>query len=248
MTVQPPLLSRLGRDDHHGYAPAVSGPAREPAWAPARYESQKWPNPLAMAGSLLIVGGILSAFAAFNVVPIRRINHPPIVVNLLPQPSPPPPQPTPPQRAPKVPAKVTPAIVAPPAQVEMPAPAVQVATVPVAPPPEVTVAGPPSPTPPAPPPRIESVGDLSSKMIRAEPPRYPIESRRKREQGTVVLSVILAPDGSVADISVATSSGFASLDKAALVAVRRWRWSPTLRSGAPVMVRGLVEIPFILKG
>lgn len=80
-------------------------------------------------------------------------------------------------------------------------------------------------------------------MIAADPPRYPVESRRKREQGTVVLMVILGADGSVADISVSKSSGFERLDKAALSAVRRWKWSPTRRDGAAVMVRGLVEIP-----
>ena len=38
----------------------------------------------------------------------------------------------------------------------------------------------------------------------------------------------------------------ARLDKAALDAVRRWRWSPMLRDGQAVAVRGLVEIPFTL--
>lgn len=85
-------------------------------------------------------------------------------------------------------------------------------------------------------------------MISATPPRYPHESRRKREQGTVVLMVLLAVDGTVADVSISQSSGSARLDDAALKAVRRWRWSPTRRNGDPVMVRGLVEIPFILQG
>jgi periplasmic protein TonB len=49
-------------------------------------------------------------------------------------------------------------------------------------------------------------------------------------------------------VSVARSSGFDRLDKAALDAVRRWRWSPTLRDGAPVSVRGTVDIPFVLQG
>lgn len=84
-------------------------------------------------------------------------------------------------------------------------------------------------------------------MIAATPPRYPQESRRKREQGTVLLLVLLAADGRVADVSISQSSGFDRLDKAALAAVRHWRWSPTRRGGAAVMVRGLVEIPFILQ-
>ena len=83
-------------------------------------------------------------------------------------------------------------------------------------------------------------------MIEAVPPRYPYESRRLKEQGTVVLDVLLGPDGRVERIAVRTSSGHARLDKAALDAVRRWRWSPMLRDGQAVAVRGLVEIPFTL--
>lgn len=75
-----------------------------------------------------------------------------------------------------------------------------------------------------------------------------MESRRKREQGTVVLSLTLSVDGGVSVISVAQSSGFDRLDDAALRAVRKWRWAPTVRNGQPVMVRGQVEIPFVLQG
>jgi protein TonB len=83
-------------------------------------------------------------------------------------------------------------------------------------------------------------------MIEAVPPKYPYESRRLKEQGTVLLDVQLAANGAVERISVRNSSGFPRLDKAALEAVRRWRWSPTLRGGQPVAVRGVVEIPFAL--
>lgn len=83
-------------------------------------------------------------------------------------------------------------------------------------------------------------------MISGGPPRYPVESRRRKEQGTVELNLVLGLDGKVETISVAHSSGFARLDQAALDAVRRWRWAPTLRDGSPVKVRGTVEIPFVL--
>lgn len=94
---------------------------------------------------------------------------------------------------------------------------------------------------------VENGGDLSSSMISATPPRYPLESRRKREQGLVLLRVLLAIDGRVAEISVAQSSGHDRLDQAALAAPRRWRWSPARRNGALVQLRGLVEIPFVLQ-
>lgn len=86
-----------------------------------------------------------------------------------------------------------------------------------------------------------------SRMVSGSAPRYPRESRRKKEQGTVELQLLLDADGGVEAISVSRSSGFARLDEAALAAVRRWRWQPTLRSGVAVKVRGLVEIPFVLQ-
>lgn len=100
--------------------------------------------------------------------------------------------------------------------------------------------------PPAPPSIVEGA-DLSARMVAGKPPRYPVESRRKKEQGTVLLSLTLGVDGAVAAISVARSSGFERLDNAALDAVRKWRWEPMLRGGQPVMVKGVVEIPFVLK-
>lgn len=85
-------------------------------------------------------------------------------------------------------------------------------------------------------------------MIAASPPAYPTEARRRREQGVVKLAVLVGEDGRVETVSVAASSGSYHLDRAALGAVRRWRWSPVIRDGSAVMVRGFVTIPFVLKG
>lgn len=67
-----------------------------------------------------------------------------------------------------------------------------------------------------------------------------------REQGTVVLRLLLHLDGTVADIRIARSSGYSRLDEAARNAVQKWRWSPTVRDGIAVQVSGVVEIPFVL--
>lgn len=85
-------------------------------------------------------------------------------------------------------------------------------------------------------------------MIHAPPPKYPRESRRRREQGVVLLAVLLSAEGRVAEIRIARSSGHSRLDTAARDAVRGWRWSPTLRDGVAVQVSGTVEIPFVLTG
>jgi protein TonB len=84
-------------------------------------------------------------------------------------------------------------------------------------------------------------------MLSFTAPSYPLESRRQKEEGTVALSLLLGTDGRVAEISIASSSGFARLDKAALESVRKWRWAPIMRGGEAVTVRGTVKIPFIIK-
>lgn len=158
----------------------------------------------------------------------------------------------PPERAapPEIP-DIPPAVIPPPViEIENRPPTITAAVVetpPPAPAPYAPAAkgdapsAPPAPAAPAP-----FVADLSASMIEAVPPRYPLESRRLKEQGTVVLDLLLDVDGRVEQISVRSSSGFSRLDQAALHAVRKWRWSPTLRNGSAVPVRGLVEIPFAL--
>tara|TARA_R110000868_G_scaffold14689_10_gene68097 strand:- start:4065 stop:4382 length:318 start_codon:yes stop_codon:yes gene_type:complete len=100
---------------------------------------------------------------------------------------------------------------------------------------------------PSAPPSLIQGGDIGTQMVSGKPPRYPIESRRKREQGTVVLQLILGVDGTVETIMVSQSSGFSRLDNAARDAVKHWRWKPMLRDGRSMRVRGLVEIPFVLR-
>jgi periplasmic protein TonB len=114
-------------------------------------------------------------------------------------------------------------------------------------PPAADVTPPAPPASPAPPSIINST-NLGTRMLSGTAPRYPVESRRNKEQGTVELLIILGVDGAVESISVSRSSSYSRLDSAALNAVRRWRWSPTIRDGKPVRVRGVVEIPFVLKG
>lgn len=151
----------------------------------------------------------------------------------------PPPVNAPPPRLPLAPPAPMPVAITP---EDLPAAALSPAAIA---PPRVEPA-PPAPRPPAP--AQVSAGDLSSTMLEGAPPRYPMESRRKREQGTVTLLLLLGTDGRVAEIRVSRSSGHPRLDEAALSAVRRWRWSPTLRGGVAVQVRGTVEIPFVLTG
>jgi len=57
-------------------------------------------------------------------------------------------------------------------------------------------------------------------------PPYPRRAREMGWEGTVVLRVEVQPDGTVGTVSVRQTSGYLTLDEAALTAVKRWRFEP----------------------
>jgi TonB family protein len=59
----------------------------------------------------------------------------------------------------------------------------------------------------------------------ARPP-YPTISQENGEEGTVVLKIMVSPDGKVTNVGVAKSSGFARLDRAARNAGKNGRFQP----------------------
>ncbi|HET9032262.1 MAG TPA: energy transducer TonB [Dokdonella sp.] len=75
-------------------------------------------------------------------------------------------------------------------------------------------------------------------------PRYPMDSRRRGEQGTVVLRVLVGRDGLPVKVDIARSSGYRQLDRAARDAVLRWRFRPVQLHGVKVEASGLVPIRF----
>jgi len=82
---------------------------------------------------------------------------------------------------------------------------------------------------------------------RNPPPVYPNAARRREQQGTVTVRVLIGADGSVERAEVAESSGFDSLDDAALDTVRsRWRFVPARHGGLAVESWVLVPIRFAL--
>ncbi|MET0240523.1 MAG: energy transducer TonB [Sphingobium sp.] len=227
-------------------APYVSAPTATAVALPpgSRYGEGRRINLPAAILTILIHVGLLAAFLLVRDHVARKQEAKLTVVNLMPAAPPPAEQP----EQPKI---VPPVVVAPRPIVDIPTPSpIMVPTVPdpqpMPPTPPVATQSSAPPSPPAPPSVIQG-GDLGSRMVTGKPPQYPTDSRRKREQGTVVLSLTLGYDGRVATISINQSSGFSRLDNAALDAVRKWRWEPIMRGGQAVMVKGLVEIPFVLK-
>jgi protein TonB len=72
-------------------------------------------------------------------------------------------------------------------------------------------------------------------------PKYPPVAYRRNYQGTVTLDVLVTVDGLATEVRIAQSSGYAVLDRWALKAVRRWRFSPARRGDRPFEM--WVEVP-----
>jgi len=79
-----------------------------------------------------------------------------------------------------------------------------------------------------------------------EPP-YPQEARRAHEEGTVLLRVLVRPDGGVAAVELVQSSGYRTLDDSALRTVREhWTFVPARLNGVQVESWVKVPIRFVL--
>jgi len=72
-------------------------------------------------------------------------------------------------------------------------------------------------------------------------PEYPPAAMRNGAQGTVLVRVEVGADGVPTAVDVAQRSGSRDLDRAAVAAVRQWRFQPAQRNGQPVP--GAVTVP-----
>jgi periplasmic protein TonB len=104
---------------------------------------------------------------------------------------------------------------------------------------------PPAPTPPPRPKTIVSGGVLNGKAISKPQPAYPPIAKAARASGTVTVQIVVDESGRV--ISASAVSGHPLLQQAAVSAARNARFSPTLLSGQPVKVSGVITYNFVLQ-
>jgi periplasmic protein TonB len=83
-----------------------------------------------------------------------------------------------------------------------------------------------------------------AKLLVRIQPVYPVLAVQTRTQGNVILHAIIGKEGEVSELQVV--SGHPLLVEAALVAVRQWRYSPTLLNGLPVEVETTITVSFVL--
>ena len=103
---------------------------------------------------------------------------------------------------------------------------------------------PPLPPPP-PPPSDRSVGGvLNGKAVSLPRPTYPAEARATKVWGQVVVQVLIDENGAV--MSAEPTTGDPLLRQTAQEAACKAKFSPTLLSGQPVKVSGVITYNFRL--
>jgi len=108
----------------------------------------------------------------------------------------------------------------------------------------------PQPLPPqsfntVPPQRIRVGGIVSAARLVYQPkPEYPTLARMARIEGDVEFEAVISKAGTIEELKVL--KGHALLVKAALEAVRQWRYQPTLLNGEPVEVLTEITVNFKL--
>ena len=77
-------------------------------------------------------------------------------------------------------------------------------------------------------------------------PAYPLAARRRGDQGTVLVKVLVTAEGLAASVSLEKTSGYPALDETALAAVKSWRFVPARQGGQAIESPYVVPVVFKL--
>jgi protein TonB len=75
-------------------------------------------------------------------------------------------------------------------------------------------------------------------LVRIEPD-YPMQARQRGQEGWVVLEFTISTAGTVKDVEVVASEPGSVFDRAAVQAVRKWKYNPKVVDGKPVERSGM---------
>lgn len=97
-------------------------------------------------------------------------------------------------------------------------------------------------TPPAPEPQKQAEPtqapvtppSADASQLNNPAPNYPNASRKLREEGVVLLEVLVKADGSLGEMRLKKSSGYSRLDDSAMRAVKNWHFLPAKRGGEAI--------------
>ena len=87
-------------------------------------------------------------------------------------------------------------------------------------------------------PRYSAPALIASSRIM---PKYPASALRAGDTGVVTVAATIDANGVPVEVGIDDRSGNRDLDRAAVAAVKRWRFAPAMRNGKPV--QGTVRVP-----
>lgn len=93
--------------------------------------------------------------------------------------------------------------------------------------------------------KVISASELTP-LVRV-PPRYPFSARRRRIEGYVVVEFTVTETGDVEEVQVVEAQPRGVFERAAVEAVRHWRFQPKMEEGRPIRVRARQKIEFRLR-
>lgn len=103
-------------------------------------------------------------------------------------------------------------------------------------------------TPTGPPSRIRVGGSVqATKLIQRTRPIYPPECKAAGVQGTVLLRAVISREGNIISLQRVNQLVDERLAQAAMEAVQKWQYQPTLLNGEPIEVITEIEINYTLQ-
>ena len=88
--------------------------------------------------------------------------------------------------------------------------------------------------------------DVNPVPVKTPPPEYPEAMKRQGVSGVVAVSIVIDEKGVVTSTAVAKSSQV-EFEAPAMEAVKKWKFKPAQKDGAPVKMKVTVPIRFNLE-
>ena len=87
-----------------------------------------------------------------------------------------------------------------------------------------------------------------AELIKRVAPDYPDDAAQKGIEGAVDLAFVVTPSGDVSDVTVVHSEPSSIFNRAAIAAVRHWKYQPRTVNGVPVEAPVQLRMTFKLNG
>lgn len=86
----------------------------------------------------------------------------------------------------------------------------------------------------------------NAKNLGNPQPQYPLLSKRRGEEGIVLIRAFVDETGTASKVEIFKSSSFALLDNAAVEAIKKWRFAPATKLGQYIASSVIIPINFKL--